>query len=147
MRSVARSLVPSRRVEKGEIPVAPPAPSLPPLPTICKDFDITSDFKLHPPVRRKSPGPIEPIKIDSDEIRRRHMRSAKFNNDEPPPPLPKRTMAWLGGKMTSNRKEATKRFIERRGLDLTPEQREAALKSIDELSSASSTSEGEDEKN
>lgn len=144
MRSIARSLVPIRRERKEEIPVPAPVPALPPLPKYCDDFDITSNFVPHGEVPRRRHKPIEPIELDMEEIRKRHMRLTKFHQDIPPPPVPKRKMAWLGGKISSNRKEATRRFIERCGDTLTPEQRAAALKTLDEYSSAASSTSDEE---
>lgn len=51
-------------------------------------------------------------------------RAARFASDasKPPPPVPKKVMAHPGGRMTSNKDEATAKFLARRGHALNPHQ-------------------------
>ena len=53
-------------------------------------------------------------------------RRARFAREAAnPPPAPVRTMAWAGGKMTSNTEAALRKFVARKGDELSPEQLDA----------------------
>ena len=60
-------------------------------------------------------GGIVRARADSKEELRRQRRAAKFAADaaKAPPPIPKRTFAHPGGKITSNKEEATQKFLRR----------------------------------
>ena len=48
-------------------------------------------------------------------------RAARFaaESAKPPPPLPKRSLAWAGGKLTTNKEEAVEKYLQRKQEDLT----------------------------
>ena len=88
---------------------APPAAYREPL--------VTTWDKKH---KRKSGGysprgGIVRARADSKEELRRQRRAAKFAADaaKAPPPIPKRTFAHPGGRITSNKEEATAKFLQR----------------------------------
>ena len=60
-------------------------------------------------------GGIVRARADSKEELRRQRRAAKFAADaaKAPPPIPKRTFAHPGGRITSNKEEATAKFLQR----------------------------------
>ena len=64
--------------------------------------------------------------MDNDE-KKKARRAARFAADaqQPPPPPPKKTFAHPGGKMTSNKEEATRKYLARRGDSLNAAQRAA----------------------
>lgn len=95
---------------------------------LCDGFDIVSDYKQSI-VQRRQYGPIFPLKCDADELARRRLRAARFDaqGKVPTPSMQTGRVAWSGGKCTTNRKEATMRFLERRGGSLSLEQRKAAI--------------------
>lgn len=62
-----------------------------------------------------------------DKAERRQARQARFARDaaKPPPPPPKRTFAHPGGKMTSNKDEAMRKYLARKGDSLNAAQQAA----------------------
>ena len=64
----------------------------------------------------KQPHAIAGLELSEEELARRAKRAAKFAADaaRPPPPPPKRTFAHPGGKITSNKEEATANFLKRK---------------------------------
>ena len=58
--------------------------------------------------------PMDCADMDNDE-KKKARRAARFAADaqQPPPPPPKKTFAHPGGKMTSNKEEATAKFLQR----------------------------------
>ena len=71
------------------------------------------------------------------ERERAAARAARFSNAGPPPPLPKRSMAWPGGKLTTNKATAVQKFLRRKKGDLTKEQRKRLKESLQARGSAS----------
>ena len=73
--------------------------------------------------RPKSTAPAAPIAVDraflSGEKAKAASRAARFAREAaaPPPPLPKKRIAWAGGTITSNRAEAVAKYIDRKELD------------------------------
>lgn len=98
------------------------------LTRLCDGFDIVSDYKQSN-VQRRQYGPIFPLDCDADELARRRVRAARFaaQAQQQPPRMQVGRVAWSGGKYTTNRKEATMRFLQRRGDSLSLEQRDAAM--------------------
>ena len=83
-------------------------------------LDLTPDG-LRVKARRKreraeKPPAIAGLELSEEELARRAKRAAKFAADaaRPPPPPPKRTFAHPGGKITSNKEEATANFLKRK---------------------------------
>ena len=83
-------------------------------------LDLTADG-LRVKARRKreraeKPPAIAGLELSEEELARRAKRAAKFAADaaRPPPPPPKRTFAHPGGKITSNKEEATANFLKRK---------------------------------
>ena len=83
-------------------------------------LDLTADG-LRVKARRKreraeKPPAIAGLELSEEELARRAKRAAKFAADaaRPPPPPPKRTFAHPGGKITSNKEEATINFLKRK---------------------------------
>ena len=83
-------------------------------------LDLTPDG-LRVKARRKrardeKPPAIAGLELSEEELARRAKRAAKFAADaaRPPPPPPKRTFAHPGGKITSNKEEATMNFLKRK---------------------------------
>ena len=76
--------------------------------------------------------------LDNDE-KKKARRAARFAADASmaPPPPPKRSFAHPGGKMTSNKEEATRKYLARKGDSLNAAQR-AALAGIDVPAAAGS---------
>ena len=72
-----------------------------------------------------------------EERERAAARAARFSNAGPPPPLPVRSMAWPGGKLTSNKATAVDAFLRRKQADLTAEQRKRLRESLRARGSAS----------
>ena len=62
-----------------------------------------------------------------EQQRRAQARAARFANDakKPPPPPPKKTFAHPGGKMTTNKEEALRKYLERKGNTLNAAQQQA----------------------
>ena len=62
-----------------------------------------------------------------DQQRRAQARAQRFANDakKPPPPPPKKTFAHPGGKMTTNKEEALRKYLERKGNTLNAAQQQA----------------------
>ena len=62
-----------------------------------------------------------------EQQRRGQARAARFANDakKPPPPPPKKTFAHPGGKMTTNKDEALRKYLERKGNTLNAAQQQA----------------------
>ncbi|KAG8461930.1 hypothetical protein KFE25_013949 [Diacronema lutheri] len=60
----------------------------------------------------------------ADQLAARRARFAREAAN--PAPAPVRTMAWAGGKMTSNKDTALRKFLARKGDSLSEEQRAAA---------------------
>ena len=58
---------------------------------------------------------IAALVVDDAEAEQRRKRAARFEAAaaRPPPAPPKRSFAWSGGKMTTNREEATEAFLKR----------------------------------
>ena len=63
----------------------------------------------------------------ADEQQKAKARAARFANDakKPPPPPPKKTFAHPGGKMTTNKEEALRKYLERKGNTLNAAQQQA----------------------
>ena len=63
----------------------------------------------------------------ADEQQKAKARAARFANDakKPPPPPPKKTFAHPGGKMTTNKEEALRKYLERKGDSLNAAQQQA----------------------
>ena len=63
----------------------------------------------------------------ADEQQKAKARAARFANDakKPPPPPPKKTFAHPGGKMTTNKEEALRKYLERKGGSLNAAQQQA----------------------
>ena len=63
----------------------------------------------------------------ADEQQKAKARAARFANDakKPPPPPPKKTFAHPGGKMTTNKEEALRKYLERKGNNLNAAQQQA----------------------
>ena len=78
-------------------------------------LDLTPDG-LRVKARRKRERAIAALELSEEELARRAKRAAKFAADaaRPPPPPPKRTFAHPGGKITSNKEEATANFLKRK---------------------------------
>ena len=82
-------------------------------------------------------GKISPanISIDPEFLRDQRQRAAdraaRFAAEaaSPPPPLPKRTMAWPGGKVTTNKSVAVDKYLERKGDELTDSERARLVQS------------------
>ena len=80
---------------------------------------------------------IAALVVDDAEAEQRRKRAARFEAAaaRPPPPPPQRSFAWSGGKMSTNREEATEAFLERvsRGetAELSAEQRAAIARVAD----------------
>ena len=94
-------------------------------------LDLTADG-LRVKARRKreraeKPPAIAGLELSEEELARRAKRAAKFAADaaRPPPPPPKRTFAHPGGKITSNKEEATANFLKRKEAEQQPAQRPA----------------------
>ena len=62
-----------------------------------------------------------------EQQRKAQARAARFANDakKPPPPPPKKTFAHPGGKMTTNKEEALRKYLERKGDSLNAAQQQA----------------------
>jgi uncharacterized protein (DUF952 family) len=62
-----------------------------------------------------------------DQQRKAQARAARFANDakKPPPPPPKKTFAHPGGKMTTNKDEALRKYLARKGDSLNAAQKQA----------------------
>ena len=78
-------------------------------------LDLTADG-LRVKARRKRERAIAALELSEEELVRRQKRAAKFAADaaKAPPPIPKRTFAHPGGKITSNKEEATATFLRRK---------------------------------
>ena len=78
-------------------------------------LDLTADG-LRVKARRKRERAIAALELSEEELARRQKRAAKFAADaaKAPPPIPKRTFAHPGGKITSNKEEATATFLRRK---------------------------------
>ena len=86
-------------------------------------LDLTPDG-LRVKARRKrardekppKPPAIAGLELSEEELARRAKRAGRFAADaaRPPPPPPKRTFAHPGGKITSNKEEATMNFLKRK---------------------------------
>ena len=89
-------------------------------------LDLTADG-LRVRARRKRERAIAALELSEEELARRAKRAAKFAADaaRPPPPPPKRTFAHPGGKITSNKEEATANFLKRKEAEQQPAQRPA----------------------
>ena len=95
---------------------APAEPAARP-PQTCADFTIVTEADR----RKRKRGPLPPqrgqivrARADSKEDLRKLRRAAKFAREaESPPPVPQKKFAWSGGKITSNKEEATAKFLER----------------------------------
>jgi len=106
----------ARVVGAGEPP--PPA-TKPPKRGLAADFTIVAPGEAK---RRRTGGAPQPqrgsvvrARADSKEDLRRAHRAAKFAKEaDAPPPVPKKTMAHPGGKITSNKDEATAAFLARK---------------------------------
>ena len=63
----------------------------------------------------------------ADEQQKAKARAARFANDakKPPPPPPKKTFAHPGGRMTTNKEEALRKYLERKGGSLNAAQQQA----------------------
>ena len=63
----------------------------------------------------------------ADEQQKAKARAVRFANDakKPPPPPPKKTFAHPGGKMTTNKEEALRKYLERKGNNLNAAQQQA----------------------
>jgi len=63
----------------------------------------------------------------ADEQQKAKARAARFANDakKPPPPPPKKTFAHPGGKMTTNKEEALRKYLARKGDSLNAAQKQA----------------------
>ena len=77
-------------------------------------------------------------------------RAKRFAADAqtPPPPIPKRRMAWHGGKISSNKEEALQKFLARRSATasdndsektLSPQKREEVLRHLAQRQKTSKT--------
>ena len=64
----------------------------------------------------KQPHAIAGLELSEEELARRAKRAGRFAADaaKAPPPIPKRTFAHPGGKITSNKEEATATFLRRK---------------------------------
>ena len=64
----------------------------------------------------KQPHAIAGLELSEEELARRAKRAGRFAADaaKSPPPIPKRTFAHPGGKITSNKEEATATFLRRK---------------------------------
>ena len=62
-----------------------------------------------------------------DQQRKAQARAARFANDakKPPPPPPKKTFAHPGGRMTTNKDEALRKYLARKGDSLNAAQKQA----------------------
>ena len=83
-------------------------------------LDLTADG-LRVKARRKreraeKPPAIAGLELSEEELARRAKRAGRFAADaaKAPPPIPKRTFAHPGGKITSNKEEATATFLRRK---------------------------------
>ena len=83
-------------------------------------LDLTADG-LRVKARRKrardeKPPAIAGLELSEEELARRAKRAGRFAADaaKAPPPIPKRTFAHPGGKITSNKEEATATFLLRK---------------------------------
>ena len=86
-------------------------------------LDLTPDG-LRVKARRKrardekppKPPAIAGLELSEEELARRAKRAGRFAADaaKAPPPIPKRTFAHPGGKITSNKEEATATFLRRK---------------------------------
>ena len=83
-------------------------------------LDLTADG-LRVKARRKrardeKPPSIAGLELSEEELARRAKRAGRFAADaaKAPPPIPKRTFAHPGGKITSNKEEATATFLRRK---------------------------------
>lgn len=64
--------------------------------------------------------------MDYQSSARLAARRARFEREAAnPAPKPKRTMAWAGGKITTNKDAALQKFLERKGDAMSDEQRAA----------------------
>ena len=63
----------------------------------------------------------------ADEQQKAKARAARFANDakKPPPPPPKKTFAHPGGRMTTNKEEALRKYLARKGDSLNAAQKQA----------------------
>ncbi len=63
----------------------------------------------------------------ADEQQKAKARAARFANDakKPPPPPPKKTFAHPGGRMTTNKDEALRKYLARKGDSLNAAQKQA----------------------
>ena len=63
----------------------------------------------------------------ADEQQKAKARAARFANDakKPPPPPPKKTFAHPGGRMTTNKEEALREYLARKGDSLNAAQKQA----------------------
>ena len=63
----------------------------------------------------------------ADEQQKAKARAARFANDakKPPPAPPKKTFAHPGGRMTTNKEEALRKYLERKGGSLNAAQQQA----------------------
>ena len=92
-------------------------------------LDLTPDG-LRVKARRKrardekppKPPAIAGLELSEEELARRAKRAAKFAADaaRPPPLPPKRTFAHPGGRITSNKEEATEKFLRRKQKQSSP---------------------------
>ena len=66
--------------------------------------------------REEKPPAIAGLELSEEELARRAKRAGRFAADaaKAPPPIPKRTFAHPGGKITSNKEEATATFLRRK---------------------------------
>ncbi|KAJ1457090.1 hypothetical protein M885DRAFT_615698 [Pelagophyceae sp. CCMP2097] len=119
-----------------------PSPA-PPAPTakrragaLCDDFDVCADFKpdKRPRIVSEPRAAVASSPLGGGdaaaELAKRQARAAKFAAAaaQPAPAAPVRTMAWSGGKVTSNRADATAKYLERD--DLSEAQRAAAMTAL-----------------
>ncbi|KAH8066519.1 hypothetical protein JL722_966 [Aureococcus anophagefferens] len=88
---------------------------------LCGDFSA-----LNAALTTRACTPMDYADMDNDE-KKKARRAARFAADaqQPPPPPPKKTFAHPGGKMTSNKEEATRKYLARRGDSLNAAQRAA----------------------
>ena len=115
--ALAREAVGAARVVGAGKP--PPPATKPPKRGLATDFTIVAPGEAK---RRRTGGPPQPqrgsvvrARADSKEDLRRAHRAAKFAKEAAaPPPVPKKTMAHPGGKITSNKDEATAAFLARK---------------------------------
>ena len=83
------------------------------------------------------PPTIAALVVDDAEAEQRRKRAARFEAAaaRPAPPPPQRSFAWSGGKISTNREQATEAFLERvsRGetAELSSEQRAAIARVAD----------------